>query len=59
MENTSNPGQVDPDTGPPVESRYQPPMITRLGTLSELTLGPGQDTDDVVGGLNGDIGGSL
>jgi len=39
-----------------VESAYEAPSITRLGSLSELTLGDGIDTADGLGGANGDIG---
>jgi hypothetical protein len=38
---------------------HEPPTITRLGTLSELTLGEGENTDDVMGGVNGDMGSGL
>lgn len=47
------------DTEPPVDEpdiAHQAPTITRLGTLSELTLGLGPNTDDGVGGVNGDHG---
>lgn len=35
---------------------HEPPTITRLGTLSELTLGGGGNTDDLNDGFNGDEG---
>jgi hypothetical protein len=49
--------RTGPDQAGPAETlspgHYEPPRVTYLGTLRELTLGGGSSPDDGVGGAGG------
>lgn len=50
---------MESDKPTPEETDHEAPTITRLGTLSELTLGGPAGTDDMLGGGNGDFGSAM
>ncbi len=44
---------------PPDDAVYDPPIITDLGTLADLTAGPATGTEDGLGGQGGDASGAF